>query len=79
VPLSTNIIEAAFSRLVNRIKHIGRRWSERGLINWLRLALRKIFYPELWRKLWNQYLRLGKMLKLISLKEEYKWILNDIT
>ena len=79
LPLSTNIIEAAFSRLVNRIKHIGRRWSERGLVNWLRLALRKIFYPELWQELWSQYLRLGKMLKLIFLKVEYKWILNDIT
>jgi hypothetical protein len=79
LPLNTNLIEAAFSRLVNRIKHIGRRWSERGLINWLRLAFRKIFYPELWQELWNQYLRLGKMLKLISLKVEYRWILNATT
>jgi hypothetical protein len=79
LPLNTNLIEAAFSRLVNRIKHIARRWSERGLINWLRLAFRKIFYPELWRKLWNQYLRLSKILKLISLKVEYRWVLNATT
>ncbi|HUV59864.1 MAG TPA: hypothetical protein VMW09_07100 [Desulfatiglandales bacterium] len=60
IPLTTNAIESAFSRLVNRIKRIGRRWSEQGLTNWLAIAMRKIFVPSLWDKLWTDYLRINK-------------------
>ena len=48
LPLNTNAIESSFSRVTNRIKKIGKRWSDRGLLRWLMLALRKIFKPELW-------------------------------
>lgn len=46
--LTTNAIKSAFSRIVNRIKRVGRRWSEDGLMNWLMLAFRKIYQPQLW-------------------------------
>jgi len=78
VPLTTNIAESGFSRVVNRIKRVGRRWSERGLINWLRIAFRKIFQPNQRTSLWRQYLRLHRRLRLVSLRLEYQWV-NAIT
>jgi hypothetical protein len=74
IPLTTNAIESAFSRLVNRIKRVGRRWSEQGLTNWLAIAMRKIFVPALWDKLWRDYLRINKQLTLSRLTVEYVWI-----
>ena len=38
IPLTTNAIENAFSRVNNRIKRVGRRWSEAGLLNWLKVT-----------------------------------------
>ena len=74
IPLTTNAIESSFSRVVNRIKRIGRRWSENGLMNWLALAFRKILHPQMWRVLWKQYLRLHRSLSLIFLRVEHRWI-----
>ncbi|MDH7511904.1 MAG: hypothetical protein QHH14_03035 [Clostridiales bacterium] len=74
LPLTTNALESAFSRVVNRIKRIGRRWSEKGLMNWLAIAMRKIFVPSLWEKLWTDYLRMNKQLILSRLTVEYVWI-----
>jgi len=48
LPLNINAIESAFSRIANRIKNMGKRWSDRGLLQWLMLSLAKIFRPELW-------------------------------
>jgi hypothetical protein len=74
IPLTTNALESAFSRVVNRIKRIGRRWSEKGLMNWLAIAIRKIFVPALWDELWRAYLRINKQLTLSRLTVEYVWI-----
>ena len=74
IPLTTNAIESAFSRIVNRIKRVGRRWSEDGLMNWLMLAFRKIYQPQLWDKLWEQYIEIHKRLKLVIIKVTYDWI-----
>jgi len=73
-PLNINAIESAFSRIANRIKRIGKRWSDGGLLHWLMLALRKIFKPELWTELWNQYLKINRKMELIQCKAEYAWI-----
>ncbi|MGB9006079.1 MAG: hypothetical protein WCB96_10180 [Candidatus Aminicenantales bacterium] len=78
VPMTTNIAESGFSRAVNRIKRVGRRWSEPGLLNWLKIALRKILQPALWNVLWTQYLRLHHRLILTSLRIQYRWV-NAIT
>jgi len=78
LPLTTNAIESAFSRAVNRIKRIGRRWSEDGLLNWLMIAFRKIFQPQLWASLWAQYLGRHHRLRLVSLRVEHRWV-NAIT
>jgi hypothetical protein len=74
IPLTTNAIEGAFSRIVNRVKRIGRRWSEKGLMNWLMIALRKIYKPELWDELWKEYLKIHKQLRLSKVKVTYAWI-----
>ena len=34
IPLNTNIVESAFSKVKNRIWSIGKRWREEGLMNW---------------------------------------------
>ena len=74
VPLNTNAIETAFSRITNRIKNMGRRWSDQGLLRWLMLALKKIFQPELWTQLWKQYLNINRKIELTACTAEYVWI-----
>jgi transposase-like protein len=74
IPLTTNAIESAFSRIVNRIKRVGRWWSEDGLMNWLKLAFRKIYQPQLWKKLWEQYIDIHKRLNLVNIMVTYDWI-----
>jgi len=77
IPLTTNAIENAFSRVNNRIKRVGRRWSEQGLLNWLKVTFYKIFKPELWTQLWNSEQDFPKI-KLISLQISWRWS-NAIT
>ena len=77
IPLTTNAIENGFSRVNNRIKRVGRRWSEAGLLNWLKVTFYKIFKPELWTKLWNSEQDFPKI-KLISLQISWHWS-NAIT
>ncbi len=74
IPLNTNVIESAFSRIVNRVKNIGKRWSNQGLINWLTIAFRKIFNPDLWGELWEKFLDINKSLLLCMFKIHYTWI-----
>jgi len=74
IPMTTNAIESAFSRIVNRVKHVGRRWSDEGLINWMMIAFRKIYKPELWDELWTKYLEIHKQLRFSRLRVSYAWI-----
>ena len=77
IPLTTNAIENAFSQVNNRIKRVGRRWSETGLLNWLKVTFYKIFKPELWTTLWNGERDFPKI-KLTSLQISWRWS-NAIT
>ncbi len=77
IPLTTNAIENAFSRVNNRIKRVGRRWSENGLLNWLKVTFYKIFKSELWPTLWNSERDCPKI-KLTSLQVTWRWS-NAIT
>ena len=74
-PFTTNVAESGFSRIVNRIKRVGRRWGDTGLSNWLMLAVRKIFDPAEWTNLWRQYFQLHCRLRLQTLHVDYRWIL----
>jgi len=74
LPLNINAIESAFSRIANRIKNMGKRWSDRGLLEWLMLALAKIFRPELWDQLWRQYMRINRKMNLITCNAQYVWL-----
>ena len=74
VPLTTNAIEGAFSRVKNRIWSIGRRWTERGLLNWLRITIQKIFSPNKWDNFWKKYLKINPNLKLSYLGASWQWI-----
>lgn len=79
IPLNTNAIESAFSRVVNRIKKVGKRWSEKGLLNWLKIALHKVFKPESWSQVWSNVLSLEPKVILSDLKSSYRWIDYSIT
>jgi hypothetical protein len=41
---------------------------------WLMLALRKIFKPKLWSKLWSQFLKVNQKMELTRLKVSYAWL-----
>lgn len=73
IALNTNAIESAFSQVSNRIKRVGRRWSEKGLLNWLRVSFYKIFKRNLWAKIWSKDEREFPRIKLISLQASYAW------
>jgi hypothetical protein len=73
IPFTTNAIENAFSRVSNRIKRVGRRWSEAGLLNWLKVTFYKIFKPEFWGQLWCKNERDFPTIKLISLEVSWHW------
>ncbi len=78
IPLNTNAIESAFSQVCNRIKRVGRRWSERGLLDWLQVVFYKIFKPQLWNLQWRGNLKRLPKIKLISIQISYCWS-NGIT
>ena len=74
IPFTSNIIENRFSQVKNRIKRIGRRWSDTGLLKWLMVAVKKLFTPYDWEHLWGQFLNLNRPMILTYMKIEYQWI-----
>ena len=73
IPLNTNAIESAFSQVCNRIKRVGRRWSEQGLLHWLKVTFYKIFKSDLWDLQWPGNRKRLPKIKLISLQISYSW------
>jgi hypothetical protein len=73
IPLTTNAIESAFSQVCTRIKKVGRRWSDKGLLNWLKIAFYKIFKPECWTSLWLHQQNQTTKIELVSIKASYFW------
>ena len=78
LPLTTNALESAFSQVNNRIKRIGRRWSEQGLLNWLKLTFYKVFQSDLWNQIWNHRKKRLPKIRLISIQASFAWT-NTIT
>lgn len=73
IPLNTNAIESAFSQVCNRIKKVGKRWSENGLLNWLKITFYKIFRPELWSNIWSEDKEQLPKIQLVSIQASYTW------
>ena len=73
IPLTTNAVENAFSQVKNRIWSVGKRWSESGLLNWLKVVVHKVFYPDSWDRLWAKYLDLDLDLRINLLGVRYQW------
>ena len=73
IPLNTNAIESAFSQVKNRIWSVGKRWSDKGLLNWLQVTMNKIFRPEMWKELWSQYMSLNPEFQLIDVRVSRRW------
>lgn len=74
IPMTTNKIENAFSQVKNRIWAVGKRWSERGLMNWLKVVVYKVFYPQSWDNIWEKYLGLDPALRITITGVSYQWI-----
>jgi len=74
IPLTTNIVESAFSQVKNRIWSIGKRWSKEGLMNWLKVVVKKVFYPETWDKLWKEYLGLESNIQIQLRGIKCQWV-----
>ena len=53
IPATSNIIEGKISLFKNRIKSIGKRWSEAGLMRWLSIAVKKLLPEFDWNTLWD--------------------------
>lgn len=73
IPTDTNAIESCFSLVKNRIWSVGKRWGDKGLLNWLQLTLYKIFHPEMWQDLWSKYLLINPDFRLTSLEVNWRW------
>jgi len=73
IPLNTNAIETAFSQVCNRIKKVGKRWSEKGLLNWLKVAFYKIFKPQCWSSLWPNHEKQLPKIELVSINASCFW------
>ena len=73
IPFTSNIIENRFSQVKNRIKKIGKRWSDTGLEKWLMVAIQKIFTPENWDQLWKRFLDINRPLELVNVTVSYRW------
>lgn len=74
LPLNINAIESAFSRIANRIKNLGKRWSDQGLLQWLMLVLTKVFRSKLWEQFWSQYMKLNRKMTLTLCQVKYAWL-----
>lgn len=74
IPFTSNLIENRFSQVKNRIKRIGRRWSDDGLLKWLLVVVKKLFTPDDWSSLWEEFLNINQPIILNNLKISYVWI-----
>jgi hypothetical protein len=74
IPFTTNRIENQFSQIKNRIKRIGRRWSDDGLLKWCMVVIRKIFYPQDWSSFWKQYMKINRTITIIEQEVSFQWL-----
>ena len=72
-------LKGAFSRIKNRIRSIGRRWSDQGLLHYLRVALLKIFSPQIWKQFWEDFFKECPPILLKGIRYHWKWIESGIT
>ena len=73
IPLNTNAVESAFGQVKNRIWTVGKRWSQPGLMNWLKVVVNKIFFLLNWNQLWAEYLHIDSNLQIHLTEMEYQW------
>lgn len=53
IPTTNNLCENRFSLIKNRIRNVGKRWSDEGLKRWVDLAVQKLFPGHDWNKFWQ--------------------------
>jgi hypothetical protein len=55
------------------VKRIGRRWSDRCLLNGLMVCFYKIFKPQLWSLQWQNTPQKIAKIRLRSVEATYQW------
>ena len=43
-------------------------------MNWLKVVVHKVFYPDSWDQLWAKYLDLDSTMKIDLLEVRYQWV-----
>jgi len=73
IPNVSNIVENVIGRIKLRVRRIGKRWSERGLIALFRAMARRIFGIESWETFEERWLGAEIRPKLVALEVKYHW------
>ncbi|OAQ20609.1 ISH6 family transposase [Thermosulfurimonas dismutans] len=73
IPNVSNMAENVIGRIKLRVRRIGKRWSERGLIALFRAMARRIFGVESWEAFEERLLGAGIRPKLVALEVKYHW------
>ena len=73
IPNVSNMVENVIGRVKLRVRGIGRRWSEGGLIALFRAMARRIFGVESWEAFEERWLGAGTCPKFVALEAKYHW------
>ena len=73
IPNVSNMVENVIGRLKLRVKRVGKRWSERGLIALFRAMARRIFGLERWEAFEERLLGQGLRPRLVGLEMKWQW------
>lgn len=63
IPTTNNLCENRFSLIKNRIRNIGKRWSDEGLLRWVDIAIQKLFPEHNWKDFWETLVPTPKSIK----------------
>ena len=80
IPSVSNMAENVIGRIKLRVRRIGKRWSERGLIALFGAMARRIFGVESWEAFEEKWLGEGLGPKLVALevKDNWRWPITPL-
>jgi len=73
VPNVSNMAENVIGRIKLRVRRIGKRWSEKGLMALFQAMARRIFEIESWSAFEERLFGAGIRPKLVALELNYHW------
>jgi len=73
IPNVSNAVENVIGRIKLRVRRIGKRWSEGGLIAIFRAMARRVFGVESWEAFEERLCGAGPCAKVVALEVKYHW------